>query len=62
MERFLSFQYKIGTKPKLKEFLIPLLGQNGTFAFILAKIETNQKQKNLYYQLWKEMERLLLFQ
>jgi hypothetical protein len=45
MERFLSFQYKIGTKPKLKEILIPLLGQNGTFAFILAKIETNQKQK-----------------
>jgi hypothetical protein len=32
------------------------------FAFILAKIETNQSKKNLYYQFWNEMERLFLFQ
>ncbi len=62
MERLLSFQYKIGMKPKLKEFLIPLSEKNGTFAFILAKIETNQSKKNLYDQFWNEMECLFLFQ
>jgi hypothetical protein len=56
MERLLSFQYKIGMKPKLEEFLIPLSEKNGTFAFILAKIEINQSKKNLYDQFWNEME------
>ncbi len=46
MERLLSIQYKIGMKPKLEEFLIPLSENNETFAFILAKIETNQSKKN----------------
>jgi hypothetical protein len=45
MECLLSFQRKTKTKPKLNEFSLSISERNGTFAFILVKIETKPKQR-----------------
>jgi hypothetical protein len=53
---------KFETKPKQKEFALPILERNGILACIPEKIGTNQSKRNFLYEFQSKMARFVLFQ